>query len=224
MSFILGLSFDYHDSAAAIIKDGVVLAAAEEERFSRIKHDNAFPAKALAFCLKQAGITREEITDVAFYENTFLKFDRIVFSSLQQPDKCLGRAYLSNSAKQWWHSQKIETESLIRENTNFNIKVYNVPHHEAHAAAAFFNSGFEKAAILTVDGAGEYETCTISLGDGEQINKLSAVTLPNSIGLYSRCIPPNQDLRSMKRKNISGQTRAEFIMDQNLRGSCAFFI
>ncbi len=184
MSYILGLSFDYHDSAAAILKNGIVLAAAEEERFSRVKHDNAFPVKALAFCLEHAGITREQITDVAFYENTFLKFDRIVFSSLLQPEKSSGQAYLSNSAKQWWLSRKIETDSRIRENTNFDINVHNVPHHEAHAAAAFFNSGFEKAAILTVDGVGEYETCTISLGEREQLTKISSVSLPNSIGLF----------------------------------------
>lgn len=159
---ILGISCYYHDAAAAIIKDGVLVAAAEEERFSRIKHDFGFPHKAIEFCLEEAGITAQELDYVVFYEKPLLKFERILLTTLQtfpQSYKVFRESMIT------WFNEKLWIRGQIL--TTLDIpdqKLLFVEHHLSHAASAFFCSPFEEAAILTIDGVGEWTTSTVGRG------------------------------------------------------------
>ena len=177
--YVLGISSFYHDSAAVLIKDGKVVAAFEEERFTRIKHDNAFPKQAINFCLKTAGITIKEITSIAYYEKPLLKFERILetfvatFPFSTQP--------FTTTIPEWL-SHKIQVEKNIRK-LNFKKNIYFIPHHLSHAASSYYSSGFANAAILTVDGIGEYQTTGLWLGKKNTITPLKEINFPHSLGL-----------------------------------------
>jgi carbamoyltransferase len=160
--YILGISCYYHDSAAALLKDGILVAAAEEERFSRIKHDYGFPQNAINFCLEQAGISSQDLEFVVFYEKPLLKFERILLSELQTFPQSWAVFRESMIA---WFNEKLWVRSRIL--TTLNIpdeKLLFVEHHLSHAASAFFCSPYEESAILTVDGVGEWTTATVGQG------------------------------------------------------------
>jgi carbamoyltransferase len=149
---ILGISCFYHDAAAALLVDGALVAAAEEERFSRIKHDFGFPSGAVAFCLEQAGLRAEDLDYVVYYEKPFLKFERILTSALQT----FPRSYrVFRESMITWLTEKLWVRSLISDRVGVAIdRVLSVEHHASHAASAFFASPFDEAAVLTVDGVG----------------------------------------------------------------------
>jgi carbamoyltransferase len=180
---ILGLSFDYHDAAAALISNGKVISAAMEERFSRIKHDSAFPRSAISFCIETAGITIEQVDAVVYYENPLLKFDRILRSAMKTLPE--SKTYFYETLSSWVAENKFDVKRKIQEELGCSLdKVHCVLHHQAHAASAFYCSPFDRSTIVTIDGVGEHETMTISLGEGKRIKKISSVSLPNSLGLF----------------------------------------
>jgi carbamoyltransferase len=160
--YILGISCYYHDSAAAILKDGMLIAASEEERFSRIKHDYGFPQHAIDFCLAEAGITAQDLDYVVFYEKPLLKFERIMMSALQgfpQSYKMFRESMIA------WFNEKLWVKGEILSKLDIaNEKLLFVEHHLSHAASAFFCSPYEDAAILTIDGVGEWTTATVAKG------------------------------------------------------------
>jgi carbamoyltransferase len=189
--YILGLSFFYHDSAAALLQDGLLIAAAEEERFSRVKHDHGFPQLAIDFCLRYAGITANDLDYVVFYEKPLVKFERILMSTLGTFPKSW-RAF--GEAMVTWFDEKLWIKSLIAERIGVSAeKILFTDHHTAHAASAFFASPFDEAAILTIDGVGEWTTATMGYGkaawDGRQDGKQNQIVLtheqrfPHSLGL-----------------------------------------
>lgn len=184
---ILGISAFYHDSAAAILKDGKIIAAAQEERFSRKKNDAAFPAQACTFCLKEAGTTLDELDAVVFYDKPFLKFERLLETYYRFAPRGL-RSFLK--AMPVWLKEKLFLKRLLRKELK-NIQAYNQKklkllfseHHLAHAASAFFASPFEEAAILTIDGVGEWATASISYGKKNTIKVIKELHFPHSLGL-----------------------------------------
>ncbi len=178
---ILGISSFYHDSASCLVRDGEILAAAQEERFSRIKHDSDFPKQAIAYCLQAAGLTSgRELDLVAFYEKPFAKFDRILSTSLALAPRGL-RPFLK--AAPTWIKQKIWLKEIIRNELDYEGKIVFPEHHESHAASAFFPSPFEEAAVLTIDGVGEWTTSSIGHGSGNRIELLRELRFPHSLGL-----------------------------------------
>ncbi len=180
---ILGLSYDFHDSAAALLVDGEIVAAAQEERFSRDKNDARFPRNAIDFCLRQAGLSAGDIDRVAYYEEPLLKFDRVVASAQANPGE--GAAYLDATLSNWLSRRKFDVRAVISERVGIDpAHVEYMRHHESHAASAFFCSAFDEATVVTLDGVGEYETATISHGRGTTLERLGSVELPNSIGLF----------------------------------------
>lgn len=185
--YILGLSFDYHDSAAAVLRNGQVIAAAEEERFSRRKHDHRFPERAISFCLQRAGIDETQLEAITFYEKPFLKFDRIVSSGLKarQSAKSKGSDYLKRVLDLWMHGGKFDALPRISDFLKFPLeRIHTLSHHESHAAAAFYCSPFDTATVVTMDGVGEYETLTVSIAKNSNIERLYSLHLPDSIGLF----------------------------------------
>jgi carbamoyltransferase len=181
---ILGISAFYHDSAAAMIRDGKIVAAAQEERFTRIKHDFRFPHKAVQFCLRDAGLIPNELDYVAFYDKPFLKFERILETYLQYAP--IGfPSFLK--AIPLWIKQKIWIKNLIQDELpGFEGKILFPEHHYSHAASAFFASPFKEAAIVTTDGVGEWTTTSIGQGSGKDIRVLREIHFPHSLGmLYS---------------------------------------
>lgn len=188
--YILGISCFYHDSAAAIIQDGALVAAAMEERFTRKKHDNGFPALAIQFCLKQAGITGEALDYVVFYEKPLVKFERILLTTLNTFPQSAG---LWRESMLTWLKEKLWIKNIIQKETGVRYdRVLFCDHHMSHAASAFFASPFKEAAVLTVDGVGEWTTTTLgtatSAWEGET-GKQNRITLfqeqrfPHSLGL-----------------------------------------
>ncbi len=178
---ILGISSFYHDSAACLVRDGEILAAAQEERFTRIKHDSAFPKHAIAYCLEAAGLKSGSDLDlVAFYEKPFAKFDRILSTSLALAPRGL-QPFLK--AAPTWIKEKIWLKETIRRELEFEGKILFPEHHESHAASAFFPSPFEEAAILTIDGVGEWTTSSIGHGTGNLVELLREMRFPHSLGL-----------------------------------------
>src|SRR6266508_2729731 len=160
--YVLGISCFYHDAAAAILKDGVLLAAAEEERFSRRKHDNGFPEHAIRFCLGAAGVSPEDLDYVVFYEKPLPKFERIVTSLVSTFPKSL---VAFREAMITWLTEKLWVRDIIRGKVGVRRdRILFVEHHLSHAASAFFCSPFAEAAILTVDGVGEGTTATMGTG------------------------------------------------------------
>lgn len=182
MSAILGISAFYHDSAAAVIVDGRIVAAAQEERFTRKKHDEQFPAQAIAYCLKEAGLTPEQLDWVTFYEKPFLTFDRLL------------ETYLTFSPRGWssfrqaipiWLKEKLHLRrEIVRQlGLSDSRRMLFIEHHVSHAASAFFPSPYERAAILTVDGVGEWATASFGTGAGNKIILSHELRFPHSLGL-----------------------------------------
>ncbi len=185
MTSILGISAFYHDSAAALVVEGTLIAAAQEERFTRKKHDPAFPWQAVEYCLKEAGLKTEELDFVAFYEKPLLKFDRLLETYLAFAP--IGfRSFLK--AMPVWLKQKLYLPKELRQGLGGDYRKRFVfpEHHESHAASAFFPSPFEEAAILTVDGVGEWATASVGEGQANRVRLLSELRFPHSLGmLYS---------------------------------------
>ncbi len=187
MTSVLGISAFYHDSAAAIIVDGEIIAAAQEERFTRKKHDASYPKNAINYVLKEAGLKLNEVDHVIFYEKPFLKFERLLETYIGFSPS--GFRSFSMSMPLWLSEKlfqkKMLFEALKEQDNNFNdIKKINFSeHHLSHAASAFFSSPYDEAIILTLDGVGEWATTTISLGKNNKINILKEIHFPHSLGL-----------------------------------------
>jgi carbamoyltransferase len=182
-SYILGISCFYHDSAATLLKDGEIVAAAQEERFTRIKQDSSFPHESIKFCLKQQCINLEDIEAIYYYEDPEIKFGRIISTYMNFGTKGLG-SFVSDVPK--WITHKCHIKSAIRK----EIKRYGrcprieyIPHHESHAASAYFPSPYEDAAILCIDGVGEWATTSAWLGKSNTLTKLWEIRFPHSLGL-----------------------------------------
>src|SRR6185312_5488344 len=182
MTAILGISAFYHDSAAALILDGRVVAAAQEERFTRKKHDPAFPANAIRYCLEAGKISEEDLDYVAFYDKPLLKFDRLLETYLAFAPSGF-RSF--RVAMPVWLKEKIHFRRLLRNNFKGarGAKFVFTEHHESHAASAFYPSPFADAAILTVDGVGEWATAAIGVGENNRIRLLRELRFPHSLGL-----------------------------------------
>ncbi len=177
---ILGISCFYHDSAACLVRDGEIIAAAQEERFTRKKHDFDFPVNAIRFCLDYAGIDVTGVDYVAFYDKPFLKFERILETYLSYAPRGL-RSYLM--ALPLWLKQKLWIPDLIKKEIGYQGTVFFPEHHESHAAAAFFPSPFSRAAFLTMDGVGEWATTSFGVGEDNHIRIESELHFPHSLGL-----------------------------------------
>ena len=185
--YILGISAFYHDSAAAIIKDGEIIAAAQEERFSRKKHDPGFPSKAITYCLKEAGISIDELQAVVFYDKPLLKFERLLETYYAFAPRGFSSFLMAMPV---WLNEKLFLKKVIRDELKKihgydkkKLKLLFPEHHLSHAAAAFYPSPFEEAAILTIDGVGEWATTTICKGKGNNIEILKQLNFPHSVGL-----------------------------------------
>lgn len=178
--YILGISAFYHDSAACLVKDGRIHCAAQEERFTRKKHDFNFPMNAINFCLTQAGIGSEGLDFVVFYDKPFIKFERILETSLSYAPLGL-RQFIQ--AMPLWLKQKLWIPEIIRSELGFKGKILFCEHHEAHAASAFFPSPFKEAAFLTMDGVGEWDTASFGVGKDNDIEIYSSLKFPHSLGL-----------------------------------------
>lgn len=177
---VLGISCYYHDSAAALLQDGKFVAAAQEERFTREKHDPGFPSHSIAYCLKQAGIDGASLDHVGFYDKPFIKFERILMTYLQTFPRSM-RAFME--AMPQWIETKLWAPSHIRSEIGFNGRVMFIPHHMSHAAGSFLTSPFEESAILTIDGVGEWSTATMGEGRGNKIKLFKEIRFPHSLGL-----------------------------------------
>jgi carbamoyltransferase len=179
---ILGISAFYHDSAACIVRDGEILAAAQEERFTRKKHDHEFPKHAIDYCLGEAGLSAEELDVVAFYDKPLLKFDRILETYISYAPRGF-KIFLKGLPL--WLKQKLHTPRELDRGLGgrYRGRYVFTRHHESHAASAFFPSPFERAAILTLDGVGEWSTGSIGIGEGNRIRLLKELRFPHSLGL-----------------------------------------
>lgn len=178
--YILGISAYYHDSAAALIDDAHIIAAAQEERFTRIKHDFGFPSQAVRYCLKEAGISIEQISYVAFYDKPFIKFNRLLETYLHHAPKGLSSFM---KAIPLWIKQKLWIPDLIKKELHYDGPVLFPEHHESHAASAFYPSPFERAAFLTMDGVGEWATSSYGIADGSSLRIMKELHFPHSLGL-----------------------------------------
>ncbi|MBI5625181.1 MAG: carbamoyltransferase [Elusimicrobia bacterium] len=179
---ILGISAFYHDSAAALVRDGEVVAAAQEERFTRIKHDRDFPKNAAEYCLKEAGISAADLDLVAYYDKPLLTFDRLLETYLAMAPR--GLASFRQALPVWLHEKlhlPREIDSALGD--NYEGKLLFDLHHLSHAASAFYPSPFERAAIITVDGVGEWSTTTYGTGSGKDVMLLKEIRFPHSLGL-----------------------------------------
>ena len=177
---ILGLSAFYHDSAAALVVDGEIVAAAQEERFSRKKHDAGFPGHAARWCLAHGGVDVSALDAVAFYDKPLLKFERLFETYLELAPRGF-RSFLA--AMPLWMREKLWMKERIREELGFAGEILFAEHHESHAASAFFPSPFEEAAVLTMDGVGEWATSSIGHGKGASLDMLLELRFPHSVGL-----------------------------------------
>ena len=189
---ILGISAFYHDSAAALVEDGTIVAAAQEERFTRRKHDPGFPTQAVRYCLAQAGCTLADIDHVVFYEKPFPKFERLLESYFATAP----RGFQSfRMAIPIWIKEKLFQKKLLREGlakagevAGWDGSILFTEHHQSHAASAFFPSPFESAAVLTMDGVGEWCTTSLGHGQGNSLKIVKELHFPHSLGLL---IPPS---------------------------------
>src|SRR3990167_1498499 len=182
MTYILGISGLYHDSAAALIKDGKIISAAQEERFTRKKHDNSFPVNAINFCLSYAKITPSQLDAVSFYEKPLLKLDRL----FEMYCRFVPKGFLSffNAFPGLMKEKLRITKKIDRVlEADFTGPIYFPTHHQSHAASAFFSSPFESSAILTIDAVGEWETTTWGTGSGNKITMNKSIRFPHSLGL-----------------------------------------
>ena len=179
--YILGISCYFHDAAATLIKDGVVISAAEEERFSRIKHDYEFPENAINFCLNLEGIEAEDLEYIVFFEKPFVKFERLLLCTMQTFPRSMK---LFREAMITWLGDKLWIKHLLQNKLGVDSsKILFSEHHLSHAASSFYCSPFNEAAILTVDGVGEWTTATLGIGRGTDIKLLKEIRFPNSLGL-----------------------------------------
>lgn len=178
--YILGISAYYHDSAAALIKDGDIIAAAQEERFSRKKHDHRFPTNAIKYCLSEARISIDKIDYVAFYDKPFLKFERLLETYLTYAPIGI-KSFIK--AMPLWIKEKLWMKELIKSELGYEGTVLFPEHHESHAASAFYASPFQEAAFLTMDGVGEWTTTSYGTGSGNKLNIIADIKFPHSLGL-----------------------------------------
>jgi carbamoyltransferase len=178
--YILGISCFYHDSAACLVRDGDIVAAAQEERFTRKKHDPRFPQNAIKWSLEEEGITAQDVDVVVFYDKPILTFERLLMSYLTVAPKGL-RSWLE--AMPLWLGQKLFIPKIIQRETGYQGDVLFTEHHEAHAASAFYPSPFNEAAILTIDGVGEWTTASYGFGKGNELALLKELHFPDSLGL-----------------------------------------
>jgi carbamoyltransferase len=177
---ILGLSCYYHDAAAALVRDGHVVAAAQEERFTRIRHDASFPTHAAAYCLREAGLTAADLDAVAFYDKPFLTFERLLETYVACAPAGLP-SFLK--AMPVWLKGKLWTPDLLARELDYDGPILFTEHHESHAASAFFPSPFARAAVLTADGVGEWATTSYGVGEGSRLRLLAELHFPHSLGL-----------------------------------------
>lgn len=183
MTNILGVSCFYHDSAAALVRDGEIIAAAQEERFTRKKHDYNFPRHSIEYCLKEAAITIDDVDCIAFYDKPLIKFERLLESYLAYAPLGIN-SFLK--AIPIWLKQKLWMREVFKKELNYNGKILFAEHHESHAASAFYPSPFEEAAFLTIDGVGEWTTTSFGIGKGNDLKILYEIKFPHSVGmLYS---------------------------------------
>lgn len=182
MKNVLGISAFYHDSAAALVCSGRIVAASQEERFTRKKHDHEFPKNAVEYCLREAGIQKHEIDAVVFYEKPFLKFERLLETYLEYAPRGFSSFV---KAMPLWLKQKLFIPKEIDRGLDMQYEgpIYFTRHHESHAASAFFPSPFEKAAVITLDGVGEWTTASWGVGDGNQLTLHQEIQFPHSLGL-----------------------------------------
>ncbi|MCD6451609.1 MAG: hypothetical protein J7L64_04540, partial [Acidobacteria bacterium] len=159
--YILGISCFYHDAAASLLKDGEIIAAVQEERFTRKKHDPDFPTNAINYCLREGGITPEDLSYIVFYDKPLIKFERILFSHLANFPRSLPSFI---KAIPPWLKEKLWVRDVIRKKLDYEGEILFTEHHLSHAASSFFASPFSEAAILTVDGVGEWATATYGVG------------------------------------------------------------
>jgi len=190
--YILGISAYYHDSAAALIKDGEIIAASQEERFTRIKHDASFPSSSIKYCLEAASITMNDIEQVVFYEDPSLKFRRILTTYLQFFPKSI--PFVIRSLPGWLFNKLYWKRNLKHNFLDYcgavvpRNKISNTTHHRSHAASAFFASPYTDAAVLVLDGVGEFDTTSLWYGSGNKLTKLQGIKFPHSIGLLYSAI------------------------------------
>jgi carbamoyltransferase len=178
--YILGISCFYHDSAAALIKDGKIVAAAQEERFTRKKHDFNFPTHAIAYCLKEGGITAKDLSYVAFYDKPLLKFERLLETYIAYAPRGIKSFFM---AMPLWLKEKLWIPSMIERDLGFEGEILFPEHHESHAASAFYPSPFQEAAFLTLDGVGEWTTTSYGVGKDNMIQIHGELNFPHSLGL-----------------------------------------
>ena len=178
--FILGISAYYHDSAASVLKDGKIIAATPEERFTRKKHDQNFPINAIKYCLKEANIVANELDVLAFYDKPFLKFERILETYLSYAPRGIN-SFLK--AMLLWIKKKLWIKTLIQDEIGFQGKILFLEHHASHVVSAFYASPFQNAAFLTMDGVGELATTSYGIGRGNEMEVLADIKFPNSLGL-----------------------------------------
>lgn len=186
--WILGISAFYHDSAACLIRDGEIIAAAQEERFSRVKHDERFPASAIQYCVSEAGINADDIDSVVFYEKPFVKFERLLETYLAFAPK--GFRSFAQAIPVWVKDKLFQKRNLVDALTNclgsavdWDERLLFSEHHLSHAASAFFPSPFEEAAVLTMDGVGEWSTTSVAVGQGASLSVVKEIHFPHSLGL-----------------------------------------
>ena len=186
--YILGVSAFYHDSAACLIYDGEITAAAQEERFTRKKHDSKFPHHAISYCIKEAGISSSDISHVVFYEKPFIKFERLLETYLAFAPK--GFRSFASSMPLWIKEKLFQKSILINElskslgdNISWGERLLFSEHHLSHAASAFYPSPFESAAVLTLDGVGEWTTTSLAVGNGKELKVIKEIHFPHSLGL-----------------------------------------
>lgn len=177
---VLGISAFYHDSAACLLRDGKIIAAAQEERFSRKKHDERFPVNAVEYCLREGGISAADLTCVAFYDKPWIKFERLLETALEYAPTGF-RPFIM--AMPQWLKKKLWMGELIKKELQFTGDLYYPEHHQSHAASAFFPSPFERAAVLTLDGVGEWATSSWGVGAGNTLSIQYELHFPHSLGL-----------------------------------------
>lgn len=178
--YILGISAFYHDAAACLLNDGEIVAGATEERFSRIKHDFSFPTNTIKFCLDYAGIEINEVDCVVFYEKPLVKFERIMKTFAYTAPRGMN-VFVYGLPD--WIKNRLWTRNLVKKNLGYDGKVLFTEHHESHAASAYFVSPFDEAAILTIDGIGEWASTTMGYAQGGDIELFREIHFPNSLGL-----------------------------------------
>jgi carbamoyltransferase len=183
--YILGISCHYHDSGIALMKNGEVVFAAQEERYTRKKQDERFPMEAINHAFAYAGITIKDISAIGFYEKPFTKFERILQTIFQVFPRGF---FMYHRAMQEWLTKKLWIPQEISRELEYDGDIFFVPHHESHAASAYYVSGFPDAAVVTVDGVGEWATTTIGYGKGTDFNLKKEIRFPHSLGLLYSAI------------------------------------